>query len=949
MGLARALLGVLTCFLAIGCEKVVDRSNATESIVARRNALVDSAILYIDVRERPDSALRILEHLKPLCEPFPEQRARYNAILLELAWKTGNYEDVITASIPSLYQAMVRGQRYDEGNAQLSNIVGHALRRSADTVGAIRYYQYMASHELLTTRKDAQANLLRMYSRTGSHEKAIEIAVQIEPQELMHSSDISAHLNREFYWGRSLLLSGRSELSTQHFKKVLTYLAAPRSNYNATELRVRLSTTRGILSDDVIKMLPAAIRMPLKVAINNSIARDSSFLRTHFNTSEHHAGLERIRIPSDLFLSSPSLDRMFLASTVDTTVINQTVYDAYGVRWHATLLGLFIEVGQHFVRVELPGQQGIARPVQSIRFHNDTLYAASYAGRRTQIPIDSVVSNYTRFKPHVDFYSVTPSTAYRGPVDNIDTLQLNDTTFLVGDSCGLTLHTNRNRYKVSFPNPNGIHDILLALYKDGDSIVVCSRALGMRVIEERKLISGRAAFQQLEPLKALRQLNLPASVAAVAERQVLGEYPPQSIALYDGLYPTTVQRIYVIGRKHIVIVRANSIITASTTTNELQLFAWPDSIVASFERGFHTRLRNDSILEIRSSKECVTVNIARILAQPLPSCLVAWTGHRSSAARIAWLNNIPQPVSCSESLTFVVGTRSLLSNYLTTISAEASWRPDTISYAVSSMYNVALPHTRECSLRLYSPGLVQTSSLLLQPDIHPLLYQDVVVILLILGTGGVAIGIVYIWHRNAVRRRQDLEHQHSSIARDLHDTLGADLARLTALLNANEIQDSREIVNAALAANRKFRSLLWIWRSDSIRLSDFTGELREYLHASLSDAQIKLTTTTTELPPNSFVDATVAKSVLLIINESLSNIIRHASSTNVTVDFISNRASFTVKVVDNGIGFDASNLRRKSGIQNIQERASENGFHADVISAEGVGTTVLISFGVQLS
>jgi signal transduction histidine kinase len=56
-----------------------------------------------------------------------------------------------------------------------------------------------------------------------------------------------------------------------------------------------------------------------------------------------------------------------------------------------------------------------------------------------------------------------------------------------------------------------------------------------------------------------------------------------------------------------------------------------------------------------------------------------------------------------------------------------------------------------------------------------------------------------------------------------------------------------------------------------------------------------------------------------------------------------------VKVVDNGIGFDASNLRRKSGIQNIQERASENGFHADVISAEGVGTTVLISFGVQLS
>lgn len=949
MGFSAALLSVLTCFLAMGCEKVVYRSNGTDSATARRNALVDSAFYYVDVRERPDSALHILEQLKPLCEPSPELRARYNAILLELAWKTGNYEDVLTASIPSLYQAMVRGQRYDEGNAQLSNIVGHALRKSGDTAGAIRYYQYMASHELLTTRKDALANLLRLYSRTGNHEKAIEIAVQIEPQELMHSSDISAHLNREFYWGRSLLLSGRNELSMQHFKKVLVYLAAPRSNYNATELRVRLSTTRGMLSDDVIKLLPSAIRRPLEVALNKSASSDSSYLQTRFKTSEHHAGLQRIRIPSKLFLPSPTADRMFLASTVDTTVINQTVYDAYGVRWHATLLGLFIEVGQHVVRVELPSQHGIARPVKSIHIQNDTLYMASYSGRRTQIPIDNVVSNYTRCKPRPDFYSVTPSKTYRGPADHVDTLRLNDTTFVVGDSCGLTLHTHRNPNKTTFPNPNGIHDILLTLYRSGDSIIFGSRALGMRVIEEQKLMAGRSTFQPFEPLKALRHMSLPSSVAAVAERQILGEYPPQSIALYDGIYPTTVQRIYVIGRKHIVIVRANSIMTASTTNNELQLFEWPDSLVASFEQGFHTRLRNDSLLEIRSSKECVTVNITRILARPLPSCLIAWTGPQNTLARLAWLSKRAEPIPCSESLTFVVGTSSLLSNYLTTISAEASWRPDTILYSISSIYDVPLPYTRECSLKLYSPGLIQTSSLVLQPNIHPLLYQHVVVMLVVLGSGLGAVGIVYIWHRNAIRRRQDLDHQHSSIARDLHDTLGADLARLTALLNAHDIRDSREIVNAALTANRKFRSLLWIWRSDSIRLSDFTGELREYLHASLSDAHIELTASTTELPENSFVDATVAKNVLLIINEALSNIIRHASSTNVTVDFISNQASFTVKVIDNGIGFDPNNLHRKSGIRHIQERASENGFHADVISAEGMGTTVLVSFGVQLS
>jgi hypothetical protein len=949
MSLSKALVGVLTCFLAIGCEKVVDSTTTSVAATAYRAALIDSALHYIDVRERPDSAIQILGKLKPLCEPYPELRVRYNAILLELAWKTGNYEDVITASISSLYQAMLKGQIRDEGNAQLSNIVGHALRKSGDTAAAIRYYQFMASNELLTTRKDAQANLLRMFSKTGNHDKAIQLAVQVEPKELMHNSDVSAHLNREFYWGRSLFLTGKKDLGIQHIRRVLMYLTAPRSNYNTTELRVRLSTTRGILADDLIPVLPNAIQLSLRSAILSSISSDSAYLRRHFNVREQYAGKMQTKIPEHLFIHPPNTIPMFSKSVVENTAINQTVRDAYSVRWHATLLGLFIEAGQHFVRVDLPELHGVVRPIRNVRINNDSLYVTTYSGNLKPLPIDSLLANYTRFKPNSDFVTSTPSLSSLVATATKDTLFVDDTTLLIGTASGLTLHNSRTSRDQFIPNPNGIQDVLLALYRNGDSIIMSSRALGMRVIEKDQLIAGARDFIQFEPLKLLQLMKLSPQIATVAERQILGEYPPQSIALYDGLFPNTVQRVYMLEHKYVVVVRSNSIMAASASSNKLQLYEWPDSLASSFEQGFHTSLKNDSILEIRSSIHRVTVNIKRLLARPLPGCLVAWIGHKDAHAQLAWLRNESIPLECSDSLTCVVGTSGLLSNYLTTVGVAQSWRADTPCYAASSIHRIDLPNTRECSLQYSVPGIVQPSTLVLRPDIHPLLYQDVLVALLIVGSCGSAIGIIHVWQRNAVRRRQDLEHQHSSIARDLHDTLGADLARLTALLNAHEIQGSREIVNAALAANRKFRSLLWIWRSDSIRLSDFTGELREYLHASLTDAQIELRTTTTALPDNSFVDAAVAKSVLLIINESLSNIIRHASSTAVTLDFICEQTSFTLRLIDNGIGFDVQNVRRKGGIQNIQDRASENGFHADIISTEGAGTTVLISFGVHIS
>jgi signal transduction histidine kinase len=98
-----------------------------------------------------------------------------------------------------------------------------------------------------------------------------------------------------------------------------------------------------------------------------------------------------------------------------------------------------------------------------------------------------------------------------------------------------------------------------------------------------------------------------------------------------------------------------------------------------------------------------------------------------------------------------------------------------------------------------------------------------------------------------------------------------------------------------------------------------------------------------------YVAADVAKNVLIILNESITNVIRHASASRAALDIQRDASSIRIELSDNGIGFDIDHHTRRSGISNIAKRASEHGFHAHVTSAPKQGTSVVVSFRVHSS
>jgi signal transduction histidine kinase len=89
------------------------------------------------------------------------------------------------------------------------------------------------------------------------------------------------------------------------------------------------------------------------------------------------------------------------------------------------------------------------------------------------------------------------------------------------------------------------------------------------------------------------------------------------------------------------------------------------------------------------------------------------------------------------------------------------------------------------------------------------------------------------------------------------------------------------------------------------------------------------------------LDEFVKIQVLNIIAEALRNISKHSNASEVTVSSFTSDANLQIKVADNGIGFDQSPVSGH-GLTVMKERAESLGGWLKVISANGMGTRILL-------
>ena len=200
--------------------------------------------------------------------------------------------------------------------------------------------------------------------------------------------------------------------------------------------------------------------------------------------------------------------------------------------------------------------------------------------------------------------------------------------------------------------------------------------------------------------------------------------------------------------------------------------------------------------------------------------------------------------------------------------------------------------------------------------------------------------------------RRDLvttrEEERRRLRRDLHDGLGPQLASQTLGLDAalklidNDPQAAKELLRALRSQNQSgvqdVRRLVYDLRPPALDDLGLVGAL----HESVRHYKQQGLNVTFEVPGEfPELPAAVEVAAYRIIQEALTNVVRHAQATSCRVLLAPNSSRLDIEVTDNGCGLP-SNYKPGIGLLSMQERTAElNGrFHIESQPPNGTQISV---------
>lgn len=197
------------------------------------------------------------------------------------------------------------------------------------------------------------------------------------------------------------------------------------------------------------------------------------------------------------------------------------------------------------------------------------------------------------------------------------------------------------------------------------------------------------------------------------------------------------------------------------------------------------------------------------------------------------------------------------------------------------------------------------------------------------------------------------EKERIRIAADLHDSLGSLLwgAKVNAAFIQRsqplhgEVKDSHaELVQILDQCIGTVRRIAWELTPEAFHhagLSQSVAKLCEQLHGKVVQVVVN------EEGHREWNDVE-ALQVFRIIQELISNVVKHAQASLLTVTMRWEVTQLSVEVMDNGVGFALNEIRQGVGWWNIQQRAKKLDIQLQIgIPPSGKGTCVLLTIPLK--
>jgi signal transduction histidine kinase len=195
--------------------------------------------------------------------------------------------------------------------------------------------------------------------------------------------------------------------------------------------------------------------------------------------------------------------------------------------------------------------------------------------------------------------------------------------------------------------------------------------------------------------------------------------------------------------------------------------------------------------------------------------------------------------------------------------------------------------------------------------------------------------------------------ERSRLARDLHDSVSQQLFSMTLTAQAARVQIEKNpartaaqlerLQETAAAALAEMRALIFQLRPPGLSEQGLIAALQQHVAAL---GRREGLTVQLEVSGEERYARGVEQAIYRIMQEALNNVVKHAGACNVAIALDLQPNQTTLRVADDGAGFDLAVLEpsngRHLGLISMRERAAEIGGSLELHSCPGQGTEVVV-------
>ena len=201
------------------------------------------------------------------------------------------------------------------------------------------------------------------------------------------------------------------------------------------------------------------------------------------------------------------------------------------------------------------------------------------------------------------------------------------------------------------------------------------------------------------------------------------------------------------------------------------------------------------------------------------------------------------------------------------------------------------------------------------------------------------------------------EEEKKTIAREIHDDLGQILVAQKidmGLLKRKLISESSTHVSEGILNKvdemiilidktiKTTRAIMNGLRPETLEINGFIDTATSYLHEF--ELRYDITAEFNSTFPNLVLTPQQSLSLFRILQEALNNIAKYAKASHVKVNLTNSEDSLYMEIIDNGVGFDINNSKRKDayGMIGMKERVILIDGKLDITSELGKGTCIKV-------